>query len=300
VTIDDITVTAPTFERAVAIRFGDGARIRSRRSVGGGSINRTSIIEIDGYGDAFLKENSIAHRGLFEEEARGLLALRAADGPRVPDVLALYSDRSTQYLLLEVIETGRRGNDFFPRFGEELAGMHRTNRSPRCGFDRDNHIGETEQPNAWIDDWHQFFAERRLIFQGRLARDRGRIDAAMLGRIERLAARLPELIPPLDDGGASILHGDLWGGNYLVDGSGAPVLIDPAVYYGHREADLAMTELFGGFGRAFLDAYREKWPITPGYGERRDIYNLYHLLNHLNLFGSSYLGSCAAIVRRFA
>ncbi len=151
-----------------------------------------------------------------------------------------------------------------------------------------------------MNDWHAFFGERRLGFQIELARRGGRADAALERGVHRVIDRLDELIPDLDDGGASVLHGDLWGGNYLVSSDGEPVLIDPAVYYGHREADLAMTELFGGFQAPFYRAYKSEWPLVPGYEARRDVYNLYHLLNHLNLFGSSYAGSCAAIVRRFA
>ena len=298
-TIDRLRVDADTLEDAVAASLGGDVRIRTQHNVAGGCINRATVVGLSDGRRLFCKANSLEYPGLFEEEARGLLALRAAGGPRVPEVYALFSDGTAQYLLIEWIREGRRDGEFFARFGRAFARMHRGNRSARCGFDRDNHIGATEQRNDWTDDWHAFFAERRLLFQARLARDLGRADAQVAAAVERLAVRLPSILPPPDDGEASILHGDLWGGNYLVDESGEPVLIDPAVYYGHREADLAMTELFGGFGAAFYRSYVQEWPLEPGYDERRDIYNLYHLLNHLNLFGSSYLASCTAILRRY-
>lgn len=290
-------IEARSLEEAIERLFGVVPR-GGGSTVAGGSINRASRLELADGRTVFCKENSLRHAGLFEGEARGLVALRAADGPRVPEVYGYFDDGSSQFLLIEWIEPGRRDAAFFLRFGRELAAMHRANRSARCGFDRDNHIGATEQRNGWLDGWHEFFAERRIEFQVRLARDRGLLDAAAAASADRLASRLAGLLPDLDDGEASILHGDLWGGNYLVGDSGEPVLIDPAVYYGHREADLAMTELFGGFGGAFYTAYEEEWPLEPGYRDRRDIYNLYHLLNHLNLFGGSYLGQCLSILRR--
>ena len=166
------------------------------------------------------------------------------------------------------------------------------------GFEEDNYIGATPQPNAWTDDWVTFFAEQRLGFQLRLAADNGfGGELARLG--ERLLSRLGELIDePAEP--ACLLHGDLWGGNYLCDAEGQPVLIDPAAYYGRREAELAMTTLFGGFDSAFYGAYEEAWPLAPGSAERLEIYKLYHLLNHLNLFGGGYLGGCLGVLRRFA
>lgn len=296
--LEDLRLSVRSLDQAVQLLFDTGLS-GAGRSLGGGSINRARRIDLDDGRALFVKENSLSHRGLFAEEARGLMALRAASGPRVPEVYGFFDDGRSQFLLLEWIEQGSRGADFFTRFGRELAEMHRTNRAPSCGFDHHNHIGATEQQNGRLDDWHEFFAVRRIGFQVRLARDRGLLDRATATRADRLSSRFPELLPLPDGGEPSILHGDLWGGNYLVDDREAPVLIDPAVYYGHREADLAMTELFGGFGADFYRAYEDEWPLEPGYRERRDLYNLYHLLNHLNLFGSSYHGQCASIIRRF-
>ncbi|MEX2442151.1 MAG: fructosamine kinase family protein [Alkalispirochaeta sp.] len=298
--LEQIRLSASSLRQAVVQIAGDGVAVRSERSVGGGSINDTRQVTLSNGRNLFLKVNSRAHGDLFAEEARGLLSLREAQGPRVPTPLGLFESGDTQYMLMEWIATGRPGGDFWSRFGRDLALLHRTNRSPRCGFFHDNHIGATEQPNGWMVGWHEFFGERRLLFQVELARKHGRADVAMEHGVRSLIKRLPELIPDLDEGGASILHGDLWGGNYMVSEDNEPVLIDPAVYYGHREADLAMTELFGGFSSAFYRAYQAEWPLVPGYEQRRDIYNLYHLLNHLNLFGGSYAGSCRAIIRRFS
>ncbi len=297
--IDALEIPGRTLAAAVATVGGTGVTVRGERPAGGGSINRTSVLELSDGSHLFLKANDRAPAGLFREEARGLLALAAAEGPRVPRPLALFTDGGARYLLLEHIDTGRRAAGFDHSFGVALAQLHRSARADHCGFSNHNHIGATEQRNTLERDWHRFFGVHRLEFQMALARDRGYGDAAMHTQLTRLVQRLPELIPVPDHGGPSLLHGDLWSGNYLVGADGAPVLIDPAVYYGHREADLAMTELFGGFGEGFYRGYHEYWPLEPGYAERRDIYNLYHLLNHLNLFGSSYLGSCMAILRRF-
>jgi fructosamine-3-kinase len=202
------------------------------------------------------------------------------------------------FLLMECIETGRPAGGFFEAFGRALALLHREARGARYGFERDNYIGATEQPNDWNDDWTAFWREQRLGYQLALARRQGLSDGAMIRHGDRLLERLDTLIgepaePP------SLLHGDLWGGNYLVDERGGPVLIDPAAYYGRREADLAMTHLFGGFDARFHRAYEEVWPLEEGAAERLEIYKLYHLLNHLNLFGGSYYGGCMAILRRF-
>ncbi len=295
-----IRLSASSLQQAIAQIAGDGVAVRSERSVGGGMINETRQLLLTNGESIFLKVNSRVHRDLFTEEARGLLALRKTEGPRIPAPLGLFEADDNQYLLMEWIPSGHATGDFWKRFGRALAQLHRANRSPRCGFSHDNHIGTTEQPNAWLVNWHEFFGERRLLFQVELARKHGRADAAMEQGVRKLITKLPELIPAVDEGGASILHGDLWGGNYMVSEKNEPVLIDPAVYYGHREADLAMTQLFGGFSPAFYDAYEVEWPLVPGYEQRRDIYNLYHLLNHLNLFGGSYAGSCRAIIRRFS
>jgi fructosamine-3-kinase len=177
-----------------------------------------------------------------------------------------------------------------------LAAQHRV-LSPSFGLDDDNFIGANPQPNQRSDNWLTFFREQRLGFQMELARRNNLLPAQRARRLETLLNRLGDWLPAQPP--ASLLHGDLWGGNWLATASGEPALIDPAVYYGHREADLAFTELFGGFPAAFYTAYKAAWPPDPGYKERKDLYNLYHLLNHLNLFGEGYGGSVDSILQQY-
>ncbi|MFO8041730.1 MAG: fructosamine kinase family protein, partial [Alkalispirochaeta sp.] len=177
--LEEIRLTATSLQQAVVQVAGDGVGVRSERTVGGGSINDTRQLLLTNGRSLFLKVNASAHSGLFAEEARGLLALAQAQGPRVPTPVGLFEAGDQQYLLLEWIPTGRPRGDFWSRFGEKLAQMHRTNRSARCGFSHDNHIGATPQPNGWMINWHEFFGERRLLFQVELARKQGRGDAAM-------------------------------------------------------------------------------------------------------------------------
>ncbi len=222
---------------------------------------------------------------------------REGRGVRVPMPLSVHDDAGGQFILLEHIEEGRRRPDFWEGFGRALALLHRNVTAKRYGFAADNYIGASPQVNRWEEDWLLFFGEHRLRFQAELAFRSGRADSALLSGVEAIVRRLPSLLARPDR--ASLLHGDLWGGNFMVGADGGVVLIDPAVYFGHREADLAMTELFGGFGAPFYAAYDEVWPLDLGYPERRDLYNLYHLLNHLNLFGGSYAASVRSIVARY-
>ncbi len=278
---------------------GADLEIVERKPLGGGCISRTEWVRIPSGKEYCLKQHDgSGGREMLEAEAAGLRALVSSRGPRVPSVEAVWTEGRTTYLLMEYVATGRPDASFEQRFGRELARLHFDRRSDSCGFDRDNFIGSTPQPNERRARWCEFFGEVRLGYQVRLARERGLADSEMAGQIESLAGTLNELLFEPDQ--PSLLHGDLWGGNYLCDREGKGVLIDPAVYYGHREADLAMTELFGGFGRKFYEAYRNEWPLDPGYTERRDIYNLYHLLNHLNIFGSGYAGAVRRICRRYA
>ena len=178
---------------------------------------------------------------------------------------------------------------------EQLAAMH-AHTAAGFGWDRDNTIGATPQPNQWTRDWVTFLREQRIGHQLGLARDNG-LPAATHDRVERVQSALPRLFDVYQPQ-PSLLHGDLWGGNWAVESGGHPVVFDPAVYYGDREADLAMTELFGGFDRGFYEAYRRTWPLDPGYDVRRDLYQLYHILNHFNLFGGGYAGQVRALADR--
>ncbi|PQJ34356.1 fructosamine kinase [Salinibacter sp. 10B] len=264
--------------------------IDSVAAVGGGCIANACRVETDG-APFFLKYGDEEVARTFPGEAAGLEALAAADSPlTVPSIreTAPPTDDRPGFLVMEWINSGRRGRRFWERFGEGLAALHR-HAAEAYGFDDDNFIGQSPQPNEWMDEWPAFFRSQRLEPQVQMARERGRWQSSWNRPLETLYRRLPELLPETPD--ASVLHGDLWKGNFMVTAVGEPAIIDPATYYGHREADLAMTELFGGFQDRFYDAYRSAWALDPGYETRRDIYNLYHLLNHLNLFGAGYANS---------
>jgi len=240
----------------------------------------------DGARRFFVKLNRADRLAMFEAEAAGLEALAGAMAIRVPRPFCSGQVGGQAYLVLEAIDMGA-GKATSPALaGRQLAALHRSGWNA-FGWERDNTIGSTHQPNGPVPDWSEFWRERRLGFQLHLAGRNGHG-----GRLQRLGERLMERLPALLEHRPqpSLLHGDLWGGNIGYDREGAPVIFDPAVYYGDREADLAMTELFGGFGADFYAAYREAWPIGPGYATRKTLYNLYHILNHLNMFGGGYLG----------
>ena len=293
----DLVTDRPTVEGALVALFGPRARVARRHSVGGGCINETGRLELADGRTVFLKENSGRLPDMFRREAEGLLALCGAPGPRVPRPLAVHGDAERQFLLLEDVRSAPRRADFWEKFGRDLARMHGS-QTDRCGFSADNYIGATVQPNPRERSWTAFYRRHRLGFQLGLARDHGRADRALVRGVEGVMARLDEL---LDTGSPeawpSLLHGDLWSGNFMVGPDGHAVIIDPAVYYGHPEADLAMTELFGRFDDRFYAAYRELRPLAPGYERRRAVYNLYHALNHLNLFGGGYRSMVMGLLR---
>lgn len=288
----------PTVEAAVAALYGPAVRIVARRPVSGGDINAAARLDLSDGRRLFLKENDARFPGMFAREAEGLSALAAADGPPVARPVARHEGPGGQWLLLDWIEPARPRADCWEAFGRAFAQLHRAT-APRYGFERDNWIGATPQRNTWEARWVDFFGRHRLGFQLELLQTHGRADAALVRGVERVIERLPALIAPPEERPA-LLHGDLWRGNVLVGGDGTAHLVDPAVSYGQPEADLAMTELFGRLDDRFYAAYREVAPLAPGYEERRDVYNLYHLLNHLNLFGGGYRSSVMAIVERFA
>lgn len=242
--------------------------------VSGGCIHRCYRATIGG-APAFIKVNEASFADAFAAEADGLRALAAA-AVRVPQPLRHGTQGTQAFLLLEFLDL--RGSGDWAALGRMLAQAHRQT-AARFGWPRDNYIGTTLQRNGWRDDWGRFFVERRLGPQLELARSKGyAVDSGKA--LDALTGHCPA---------PSLLHGDLWNGNAAFMPDGAPVLFDPAVYYGDRETDLAMTELFGGFPREFYDAYQAAYPLEAGYAVRKHLYNLYHLLNHLNLFGGGYL-----------
>ena len=254
------------------------------RAVGGGCINSTYALEGDG-ARYFVKLNDAAQLDMFAAEAQGLRELARARAVRVPEPVCWGTSDSQAYLVMEHIAFGGGTTRTAEALGRQLAALHRVTR-PQHGWDRDNTIGSTPQINTPSHDWIAFWVERRLGYQLELAARNG-YGGRLQQRGEQLRARLPQLLEGHTPA-ASLLHGDLWSGNYAADESDAPVIFDPAVYYGDREAELAMTELFGGFGPRFHAAYQEAWPLDPGYRVRKTLYNLYHILNHLNLFGGGY------------
>ncbi|MEK7324190.1 MAG: fructosamine kinase family protein [Chloroflexota bacterium] len=277
---------------------GYGA-IRRATPLGGGCINNASRLDTDN-GPLFLKVNNTTPPDMFEREAEGLTALAAPNAIRVPKVLGV----GPNFILQEFVEpakgdrdcySSQSGRPFWETLGEQLARLHLT-ASPRFGFPHDNYIGATPQINTWEDDGYTFFAEHRLRYQADLARRNRLLDSPNYQLLITFLPKLPFLIPPQPP---SLLHGDLWSGNLHTGPNGEPVLIDPAAHYGWAEAELAMMTLFGSPPDSFFRAYESVRPLTPGYRDRFDLYNLYHLLNHLNLFGESYASSVRSILRRY-
>jgi protein-ribulosamine 3-kinase len=280
--------------REIAALTGTACASAPERSISGGSIN-------SGYywrGAArpmFVKVGPRGAHSAFAAEAEGLRELQAARALRVPQVLASGVADTTAFLALEWIERGRCGAACERRLGEGLAALH-TKTAPRFGFRHDNTIGRTPQANEWSAVWMEFFRERRLRPQLALGERQG-----FPHRLSERGARLLEALPALLEGHrprASLLHGDLWGGNWLATTAGEPVVFDPAVYYGDRETDLALTRLFGGFGAGFYRAYESAAPLPAGASLRAELYNLYHVLNHANLFGGGYAAQAQSSIDR--
>ena len=272
-----------------------GAPLRGVTPVYGGDINDAYKLALTDGRQVFMKANRSAGLSFFQAEADGLEAIRATGAISVPKVLAVGRDQQYgAFLLLEWVETVPNDPDFWESFGRSLARMHQAPTS-RFGWGKDNYIGASPQINTQRDNWIEFYRDCRLAPQ--FKRAQRYFDPSMHKRITRLLDHLEDhLVEPPHP---SLLHGDLWSGNFIPGNDGQAWLIDPAVYVGHAEADLAMTELFGGFAPAFYSAYREISPLQPGYEHRRDLYNLYHLLNHLNLFGGGYLSSVLKVLNRY-
>jgi protein-ribulosamine 3-kinase len=263
--------------------------------VGGGCINASYLLTAPDGRRWFLKLNEAACADTFAAEVAGLEELTAAGAVRVPQPITHGVAGRDAYLLLEFLELGADTRAAAAELGRRLAAQHRVVQ-PRFGWHCDNTIGRTPQPNGRCDDWLEFWRERRLGFQLELARDNG-CGRGLLRRGAAVLERLPELLAGHEPQ-ASLLHGDLWAGNWGTTRTGEPVIFDPAVYYGDREADLAMTQLFRGFPPEFYAAYAAEWPMSPGYERRYTLYNLYHVLNHLNLFGSAYAAQATGMMDR--
>ncbi len=273
---------------------GEDFVVRKCRAIKGGCINSTYLVE-DGARRFFVKVNRVSGLAMFEAEADGLREISATGVIRAPNPVCVGTAADSAFLVLEYMDFSsgrkRRAEDL----GRQLADMHRVSAS-QYGWRRDNTIGSTHQINTPADHWPEFWRDRRIGRQLALAASNG-FGGALQRKGEHLLARLDGFFTgyaPLP----SLLHGDLWGGNYAFSATGEPVIFDPAVYYGDRETDLAMTELFGGFPAAFHAAYREAFPLDSGYSMRKALYNLYHILNHLNMFGEGYLGQAEGMIEK--
>jgi protein-ribulosamine 3-kinase len=273
-----------------------GENILSITSLSGGCISNAYRITTQDKTNYFLKYNSAFSNDMFIKEANGLKELIKSKAIRIPEVLEFGKD----YILLEYINSGNRKKNFSEEFGQQFANMHK-NTSESFGYFEDNYIGSNIQKNIPDEqekvDWVSFYFNKRILFQLQLAEKFGNATEELRRGISKLEDRINQIITTGDK--PSLLHGDLWSGNYMIDENGSAVLIDPAVYYGHREADLGMTKLFGGFGAEFYEAYNESFPLEDGYEYRENIYKLYHVLNHLNLFGGGYYSQAMSLIKYY-
>lgn len=276
-------------ELATAIGHATGLpfAVSGAQAMHGGDISQAFKLS-DGVRSVFVKTQPAAGLAMFETEAAGLAELAAANAVQVPQVICHGVAAGQAYLVLDYLSLDARGDAV--QLGRQLAQQHRVS-AAQFGWARDNWIGATPQPNAWHDDWVGFWRTQRLGFQLQRAAENG-YGGALQRDGESLLARLDAFFDsyvPVP----SLLHGDLWGGNHAYLADATPVIFDPAVYFGDRESDLAMSELFGGFAPDFYAAYREAWPLDAGYVVRKTLYNLYHILNHANLFGGGYATQAA-------
>lgn len=275
---------------------GKPARIELCQSIGGGSINEACRVEWAGE-SYFVKWNSTGkYPQMFEKEVAGLKILKDTTCIKVPEVLALGKSETDSFLLLEYIQQAETDSNFWINFGEQLADLHR-NSNTYFGLETDNYIGSLQQFNHQMASWSEFFVQQRLQPLVKIARDQQRLNRSHNLQFEKLFAKIESLFPVEKP---ALLHGDLWSGNFLYAKNQMPVLIDPAVYYGHREMDIAMTKLFGGFNKQFYATYNTHYPLENNWEKRIDLCNLYPLLVHLNLFGSSYLIDIESVLKYFA
>ena len=271
-------------EKTISGYLAHPFRIKSKSSVGGGCINSAFRISSDEE-EYFVKLNSADQLEMFIAEAEGLQEMAKARSIRVPEPICYGTADGQAYVVMEWLNMNGAKSNAMQHFGEQLAAMHQYTKQ-QFGWHRDNTIGSTHQPNKWHSNWIEFWREHRLGFQLKLAGRNG-VSNKFLDKGERLQENLEVFFDGYQPV-ASLLHGDLWSGNYSIMSNGEPVIFDPAVYYGDREADIAMTELFGGFGNEFYSAYNNAWLLDEGYKVRKSFYNLYHIINHFNLFGGGY------------
>lgn len=283
-------------EEALSLKYGKRLSVLNFSPVPGGSINACYRIETE-LSPFFIKINDVSkYPGMFTAEKKGLELLTLHSAFKVPELIILNEDESNSFLVLEFIEQETKNERSLRTSGNLLAEMHKQS-SRQFGLDHDNYIGSLKQTNNFHDSWADFFIEERLSVQLKLAYDQDRLNRNVLASFEKLYKQLPDLFPSEPP---SLLHGDLWNGNFIIATGGLPCIFDPAVYYGHREMDLAMTTLFGGFSDEFYQAYNENFPLEKAWKERTALCNLYPLLVHVNLFGGGYVREVEMILKRFA
>ena len=292
------------FAEALAELLGAPVEIGHVRSLSGGCISDVVVVSIENAHELNLldqlvvKRNSASMEDNFRCEFEGLQALAETQTIRVPSPLHVGVVGGDAFLIMEYVQAdvGRYHTQCFESFGKDLARLHRATSGQTIGWKRDNYLGAAKQKNPSCELWYEFFADQRIGFQTRWAIDQGIVDSQLKSDCERIQSRMQELLDGRQET-TSLLHGDLWSGNYLFDAEGEAVLLDPAVYRGCREAEWGMIGLFGGCPIAFEEAYQCEWAMAEGWKRRSMIYRLYHQLNHLNLFGRSYLEGCKSTAR---
>ncbi|MGB3534310.1 MAG: fructosamine kinase family protein [Microcoleaceae cyanobacterium] len=278
---------------------GESFKISDRRSVSGGCINQGYRLS-NGSRHYFVKLNQASQVAMFEAEMLGVQQMYSTQTIRVPQPLCWGTAEKSAYIVLEWIEMGGGSNrSAMAEMGRQLAQMHQWQPDKeypgysQFGWDINNTIGSTPQINTWTENWIEFWIEYRINYQLKLAQKRGK----NFNQAERLLNKIPEILADYNPK-PSLVHGDLWGGNASVTSDGEPVIFDPAAYFGDREVDIAMTELFGSFSATFYQGYQEVWPLEPGYERRKTLYNLYHILNHFNLFGGGYASQAERMIQQ--
>ncbi len=282
-------------ESILSSRYENSIKITRFETVSGGSINHALKIFTNEKA-YFLKWNYVKKYPLmFETEAKGLELLRKPKSIAIPEVIGTKEIDLYSFLILEFVESAGRATDFFERLGKQLAVLHK-NTSQHFGLDHDNYIGSLPQSNKQSSNWTEFYILQRLEPQLEMARNKNLMDKQANKQFNKMFNVLHEIFPSEKP---ALLHGDLWSGNYLAGNEGEPLFIDPAVYYGHREMDIAMSRLFGGFGEEFYSTYNNEWPMEKGWEKRMDICNLYPLLVHVNLFSTGYVRQVLQIIKQF-